>query len=193
MPAPGDRTWNVPVNANCQVLDVLNAIADFNCTTAQVPSTSLSVNVAPGQFTKQGGSLVTYAGTTIAATASATSVLYLDGTASWVATVAASYPTTAHLRIATIVAGASTITSITDNRQSFTPSGAWFDGTIINVGATTGLQLGSASTQKIGFMGATPISQLTFGVKTAGATYTSNEELMIQTMWNAFRSLGFGS
>jgi hypothetical protein len=193
MPQNGDSGWGATMDTNLTLLDSLNPIGDLACTTAQIPSTSLSVKVAPGQFTKQGGSIVTFSGATIAATASATSFLFLDGTASWALTVGTAYPTTAHQRIATVVAGATTITSITDNRQSFTPSGAWFDGTVINVGATTGLQLGSSPTQKLGFMGATPISQLTFGVKTAGATYTSNEESMIQTMWNAFRSLGFGS
>jgi hypothetical protein len=192
-PQTGDRNWGVTMNQNLSLLDSLNAIADFNCTTVEVPSISLNIKVAAGQFTKTGGGIVTFAGATIAATASATSFLYLDGTASWALTVGTAYPATAHLRIATVVAGATAITSITDNRQSFTPSGSLFDGTVFIVGTGTGLQIASAASQKLGFYGKTPIVQPTIGPGTAGTTYTTNEQAMLQAVFNAVRALGLGS
>jgi hypothetical protein len=194
MPAFNQSGWNVEVNANCTLLDVLNPVGDFCCTTTEVPSATLNVKVAGGQFVKADGSVVTYAGTASQAiTTATTKVLYLDGTASWALTVAASYPTTAHVRIATVVAGATTITSISDNRQCFEPVGTMFDGTVINVGTGTGLQIASATTQKLGFFGTAPVVQPTVGAGTAAATYSTNEQGMLQRVYNAVRALGLGS
>lgn len=191
MPAFNQSGWNVEVNANCILLDALNPVGDFACTLTEVPSATLNVKVAAGQFVKADGTVVTYAGTTgQAITTATTKVLYLDGTASWALTVAASYPTTAHVRIATVVAGATTITSITDNRQCFEPVGTLFDGTVINVGTTTGLQIGTASSQKIAFLGATPVIQQAGGAATAGASYTTTEEGMLNKCYAALRSFG---
>jgi hypothetical protein len=145
-------------------------------------SASLTVDIASGTFVTQDGTIHTYAGTTsYAIPTGTTKVLYLDGAASWALTTAASYPSTPHVRLATVVAGASTLTSVTDNRQSFSPSGAWFDGLVINVGTGTGLELGSSSSQKLAFLGATPVVQqaagedattvlATFGLKAAEGT-----------------------
>jgi hypothetical protein len=191
MPAFNQSGWNVEVNANCTLLDVLNPVGDFCCTTTEVPSATLNVKVAGGQFVKADGSVVTYAGTASQAiTTATTKVLYLDGTASWALTVAASYPSTAHIRIATVVAGATTITSIADNRQCFEPVGTMFDATSITIGTATGLQIGTASSQKIGFLGASPAVQQTGGALTAGATYTTNEQSMLAKAFNALRTFG---
>ena len=84
MPAFNQSGWNVEVNANCTLLDVLNPVGDFCCTTTEVPSATLNVKVAGGQFVKADGTVVTYAGTASQAiTTATTKVLYLDGTASW--------------------------------------------------------------------------------------------------------------
>jgi hypothetical protein len=191
MPAFNQSGWNVEVNANCTLLDVLNPVGDFCCTTTEVPSATLNVKVAGGQFVKADGTVVTYAGTASQAiTTATTKVLYLDGTASWALTVAASYPSTAHVRIATVVAGATTITSITDNRQCFEPVGTMFDATSITIGTATGLQIGTASSQKIAFLGAPPAVQQTGGALTAGATYTTNEQSMLAKAFNALRTFG---
>jgi hypothetical protein len=194
MPAFNQSGWNVEVNANCTLLDVLNPVGDFCCTTTEVPSATLNVKVAGGQFVKADGSVVTYAGTASQAiTTATTKVLYLDGTASWALTAAASYPTTAHVRIATVVAGATTITSIADNRQCFEPVGTLFDGTTINVGTTTGLQIGTATSQKLGFYGKTPVIQPTMGAATASSSYTTAEQGMLNAVYAAVRALGLGS
>jgi hypothetical protein len=193
MPGVGDRSWSVPLNGNSQILDALNPIGDFNCTTVEVPSASLNVKTAAGQFTKTGGGIVTFAGATIAATASATSVIYLDGTASWALTVGTAYPATAHLRIATVVAGTTTITGITDNRQSFVPSGSLFDGTVFVVGTGTGLQIASAANQKLGFFGKAGVTQPVMGAATASTTFGTTESAMLNAVYAAVRALGLGS
>ena len=43
----------------------------------------------------------------------------------------------------------------------------------------------------IGFFNKTPIAQQTGGAKTAGAMYSTNEQTMLQTVYNALRNFGF--
>lgn len=43
----------------------------------------------------------------------------------------------------------------------------------------------------IGFFNKTPIAQQTGGAKTAAATYGTNEQTMLQTVYNALRNFGF--
>src|ERR1700722_12794778 len=116
-PALGDTGWSTPLNANCATLDGLTPIGGLCVPLTEIPSASLNVKVAAGGYVQQDGTVGTYAGTSSQAiTASTTKVLYLDLTASGALTVGSSYPSTAHVRLATVVAGSSTITSVTDNR-----------------------------------------------------------------------------
>ncbi len=194
MPATGDRTWNVPVNGNCATLDGLAPVGALAVIPTEFPSASLNVHVAAGQFVKQDGTIGTFAGATSqAVTSSATRVLYLDGTNSWALTVAAAYPTTPHVRLATVVTGSSTITSITDNRQCFVVCGSIADGVNLTLGTATGTQIGTSATQKLGFFGATPVNQPTMGAATAGATWTNTEQGMLNAIWTLLRTLGLGS
>lgn len=194
LPILGETGWGVTMDSNLSLLDSQNAIGDMAVQTAEVPSASLNVAVSSGVVIAQDGSTVTYAGTSSqAVSASSTKVIFLDGTASWALTVGASYPATPHVKIATVVTGSSTITSITDNRQTFNVAGSIADGANFTFGTTTGTEIGTGATQKIGFYGASPIVQPTFGSSTAGSSYTSHEQGMIQTLWNAVRALGLGS
>jgi hypothetical protein len=194
MPAIGDTGWAVPVNGNCALLDALAPIGGLAVTTTEVPSASLNVAVAAGTYIKQDGTTGAFAGTASQAmTASSTQVLYLDLTNSGVLVVAASYPSTPHVRLATVVAGAGTITSVNDNRQCFSVVGSWADGVNVTLGSTIGTQIGTAPGQRLGFFGKTPTTQPTMGAATAGSTYTSNEQSMLQAVYNAVRSLGLGS
>ena len=76
--------------------------------TTEVPSATLNVHVAAGSYLKQDGTIGVYAGSASQAmTASMTNYLYLDLTNSGVITVNTSgFPATAHVRLATVVAGA---------------------------------------------------------------------------------------
>jgi len=60
-------------------------------------------------------------------------------------------------------------------------------------GTTTGTKIGTANTQKLGFYGATPVVQRTFGAATAGGSYGATEQTMLQKCYDALRTLGFGS
>ena len=66
-------------------------------------------------------------------------------------------------------------------------------GDSINValGSSFGTKFGTASTQKIGFLGAAPASQQSGGAKTAAATYGANEQTMLQAAYNFGRTFGF--
>ena len=194
MPAIGDTGWSVPVNGNCTTLDGLAPVGRLAVTTTEIPSASLNVAVAAGSYIKQDGTIGTFAGSASQSmTANSTQVLYLDLTNSGALTIAASYPTTPHVRLATVAAAASTITGLTDNRQCFDVVGSWADGVNITLGTVTGTQLGTASNQKLGFFGKTPTTQPTMGAATAGSSYTSNEQAMLQAVYNAARALGLGS
>jgi len=194
-PGSGDRTWNTPLNANATILDALSPVGDLAVTTHEQPSSSLLVDIAAGQFLDQSGAIQTYAGISgQAITTGTTKTLYLDGTASWALVVSAtSYPSTPHLRLGTVAAGASTITSITDARVAFGVIGSVADGAAITLGSSTGLKIGTASTQKLGFFGKTPAVQPTMGAATASSSYTSTEQGMLQAVYNAVRALGLGS
>jgi hypothetical protein len=160
-PALGDTGWSTPLNANCDTLDGLAPIGGLAVTLAEVPSSSLNVKVAAGKFIAQDGTPTSYAGTASQAVASAsTKVLYLDGTTGpWTLTVGTSYPSTAHVRLATVVTGSTTITSITDDRQCFPVAGTFLDATNLSFGTSTGSKIGTAVSQKLGFWNATPIVQ----------------------------------
>src|SRR6185312_10009078 len=186
MPAIGDTGWAVPVNGNCVLLDAFSPVGGLAVTTKEVPSASLNVAVAAGTYIKQDGMIGTFAGAPSQPVgASSTQVLYLDLTNAGAPVVAAAYPTTAHVRLATVVAGATSISSIADNRQCFDVVGSWADGVNITLGSATGTQIGTAPGQKLGFFGKTPTTQPTMGSATAGASYTSNEQAMLQAVYNA--------
>ena len=194
MPAPGDRTWNVPVNGNAQVLDALAPVGALAVVTTEVPSATLNVHVAAGNYVKQDGTIGTYAGSVSQAmTASATNYLYLDLTNSGALVVNTSgFPTTAHVRLATVVAGATTITSITDARVAFHVIGSFADGVNLTFGTATGTQIGTAANQKLAFFGKTPVVQPTLGAATAGTSYTTNEQTMLNAVYAAVETAGPG-
>jgi hypothetical protein len=115
VPALNDRNWNVPLSADLNLLDGLSPIGALCVSLTEHPSTTLNVKVAAGKYRKVDGTIGTYAGTSSQAiTTATTKVLYL--TNAGVLTVAASYPAADHVKLATVVAGATTITSITDDR-----------------------------------------------------------------------------
>jgi hypothetical protein len=117
-PAFGDSNWNVALDDMRAELDALAPVGGLGVRPSEIPSASLNVSVAPGDYLNSDGSKGTYAGVATQAIPSlSTTVLFLDLTALSVLTLAASYPTaTAHVPIATVVAGATTISSIADDR-----------------------------------------------------------------------------
>jgi hypothetical protein len=195
MPGSGDTGWSTPLNANCRTLDGLAPIGALAVTTHEQPSASLNVDIAAGNYQKQDGTIGAYAGTSsYAVAASSTNYLYLDLTASGALTQNTSgYPETAHVRLATVAAGPNSISSLADARVTFQVIGSVLDGTQLTLGTSSGLQIGTSASQKIGFFGKTPVAQPTLGAATAGSSYTSAEQGMLQAVYNALRSLGLGS
>ena len=190
-PALGDTGWSTPLNANCTTLDALSPIGGLCVSLHEVPSSSLNVAVASGVVISQDGTTVTYAGASSQAmTASATNVLYLDGTASWALTAATSYPTTPHVKLATVVASSASITSITDNRQAFNVAGTIADGVNWSFGTSSGTKIGTATSQKIGFYNKTPVIQQTGGAATASSSYTTVEQGMLNALYGMARTMG---
>jgi hypothetical protein len=194
IPALGDQGWNVANDARATILDALKPVGGLACTTHEQPSSSLFVDIAPGPFVDQAGAVQTYAGISgQPITTATTKYLYLDGTSSWALVVGSSFPATPHVRVSSVIAGATTITSITDQRQAFSVCGSIAEGVNLVLGTATGTQIGTATTQKIGFYGKTPIVQPAIGSATAGATYTSAEQAILNAVVAAVRALGLGS
>jgi hypothetical protein len=167
-PAVSDTGWGPVLNTNWTTLDGLGPVGALAVTTHEQPGSTLHVDVAAGKFVDQSGSVQTYAGVSNQAiAASSTKTLYLDGTASWALVVGTSYPATPHIRLATVVTGGSTITSITDDRQCFFVAGTIAEGVNWTFGTTTGTKIGTATSQKIGFWNTTPVTQPTAALQAA--------------------------
>lgn len=123
-PSVNDTGWGTTLNGDLDAIDALTTVGALAVTMKEVPSATLNVAVAAGNFVDQSGTVQAYAGSTsFAIAASSTKVLYLDGSASWALTAAASYPATPHVRLATVVSGATTITSVADNRLAIQHAG----------------------------------------------------------------------
>jgi hypothetical protein len=170
-PGVADRGWNVPLNANADQLDRLAPLGGLCVTPAEVPSTSLAVQVSPVTYRKPDGTVGTFTGSaSLAVAAGQTSFLHLTVGGVLVASTAG-YPATAHVRLARVIAGPSAIQAVTDDRVTcgavgtdalpFLPlAGATLnDGANVALGTTAGTQLGTASVQKLGFWGATPVAR----------------------------------
>jgi hypothetical protein len=63
----------------------------------------------------------------------------------------------------------------------------------LTFGTVTGTQIGTAANQKLAFFGKTPVVQPTLGAATAGTSYSTNEQSMLNAVYAAFRVLGLGS
>jgi len=169
-PAVADRNWNLPLNANADALDALAPIGGLCVTTAESPSTSLTVQAAAGRFQKADGTVGVFNGSAATLPPSRTTTLYLTEAGSLVVS-ATGYPTTAHIPLATVATGATSVVSLTDDRvvcgvagadaRPFLPlaGGAMADGADLALGASAGTRIGTAPTQKLGFWSASPVAR----------------------------------
>src|SRR5262245_36718059 len=128
-PGTSDTGWGPLITGDLDALDELGPVGGLVVATAKTPSASLNVRVAAGKFADQSGAVQSYTGTpSQVVAANSTKVLYLDGAAGWALTFGTAYPSTPHVRLATVVTGSSTVTSITDDRQCFVVAGSIADG-----------------------------------------------------------------
>lgn len=66
------------------------------------------------------------------------------------------------------------------------------DGTVISSGGTLGMKIGSATTEKIGFLGAVPISrQSAISAPSGGATVDSQSRTAINSIITTLQNYGF--
>jgi hypothetical protein len=170
MPATSDRNWDVPINANAILLDGLTALGGLAVTTTETPSVTLQVAVSAGNYANSTGVIINFAGSSpFVVPASVTTYLWL--TDAGVLTSGTSFPTSAHLRLAHVVSGATTITQIVDERVQCSVKGTGL-GFVLKAGDTmTGaLTISSPSTgasivvadpvhATLGFFGVTPATQ----------------------------------
>lgn len=191
-PAANDRGWDAPILATIDALDALAPLGGLCVGFAETPSASLNVKVSAGSYRKADGTVGTYAGTSSQAmTTATTNYVYLTDSGTLTVNTTG-FPASSHVRLATVAAGATTITSITDARISnaslgvtvyLALSGGTFadSGGVVTVetGTTNGVKFGGGVTSKIGAYGATPVvqpsgaSQAALGAATA-ATLTDS-------------------
>lgn len=178
IPQVNDLNWHLPLQTFIKMVEKQAAIGPLcvsvstpGSTASPVPSTSLSVDVGGGTFLNASGAAVSYAGSTgNTLTASTTTRLWLDD--SGTLNTGSSYPSsTQFVPLASVTTNATTITAISDDRviyRSYGGSAAGYvgkagdtlgDGSNFVLGTVTGTRLGTSSTQKLGFFGATPVVQ----------------------------------
>jgi len=115
-PAANDASWNTVLDANRATFDALTPIGALAVTLHETPSASLFVDVSAGSFISSTGAVITYAGVSSQAIPSGTTK-YLYLTDAGVLTLGTAWPVaTQHVPLAVVVAGATTIASITDAR-----------------------------------------------------------------------------
>lgn len=120
-PAVADRAWGTTLNADFDLLDAQAALGSLAVTAAETPSTTRTVAVSAGSTRKSDGTLLTYAGGTVTLAASQTHLLWLDE--SGALQHAGSWPSAWHTRLAQVVTGAATVTSVTDQRIPWQSAG----------------------------------------------------------------------
>jgi hypothetical protein len=172
-PGTSDRNWDLPLNANTDFLDGMSSIGRLLVTPSELPSESFSVRVTPGPYVKADGSVNTFAGIDgYGLLASSTTTLWL--TDAGILSASDAFPTTPHVRLATVVTGPTCVQSVIDERVGAR-----------TCCATTVIAVDPASLS-IGFFGAPPATQapalpplvdLSTGVAAgsvvdAGSTYT---------------------
>lgn len=206
--------WDAILNAILDQLDALTPVGALACRPNETPtSTSLVVRVGGGTYRKPDGTLGTFSTSTITATASSTNYIYLDSSYSLNKSTTSFPASGAYVPIAVVVAGSSTITSVADSRLGYLAVGAGTgylpsaggtlsDGANVQVGTTTGTQLATATSQKLGFYGATPIvqpsganevaigslSMTSVTVTSVGATNSSDQSTTINSNFNSINT-----
>ncbi len=169
-PGTTDRNWDVPINANSDTLDGLTAIGALATTVTEYPSTTLRVHIASGNFLRSDGTIGQFAGVP-SFTVTVGTVTYLWLTDNATLNSGAAFPATAHVRLAKVTAGTTSITSIVDQRIQCATAGPGL-GFVLKAGDTisglltiatpmTGTPLAALDPigRAIGFFGVTPATQ----------------------------------
>lgn len=95
---------------------------------------------------------------------------------------------------AALIDGVTAGTAAAEKAVTLDASGnvTWVDGGTINVGTTTGVQIGTAAAQKLGFFGATPVVQEShIADPSGGGTQDAEARTAINAILAALETLGF--
>lgn len=172
-PAAAERNWDVPINANADFLDGVSAIGRLLVTPVDSPGASPSVRVTAGVYRRWDGSVAEYAGTE-SFPVTPSSMVFLWLTDGGQLSASDQFPTTPHVRLARVSAGASVVESIQDERVCLVsaqasgvapgsggPVGVGPSSGQFGVNPSTGLAVISvvADVPALGFFGATPSTQ----------------------------------
>ncbi len=169
-PGAADRGWDVPLNANADMIDAMTALGSLAVTTSEFPSSSLNVRVTAGSYALANGTVGNFVGVgSVSVPNNATTCLWLtDG---GVVTQGSAFPTTAHVRLAQVVAGAATISAVVDQRIQcatrgsglgfFLKSGDSMSGPLSIVSPSTGAAMLAIdpTARTLGFFGVVPNTQ----------------------------------
>lgn len=115
-PATNDTGWGTVLNTNFSMLEA-SALGGLAVSLHENPSTSLAIAVKAGSYRKADGTIGTHAGsssTTVAA--SSTTSVYLTDAGTLTQSTSGFPATLKHVRLAVVVSGSTTITSVTDSR-----------------------------------------------------------------------------
>jgi hypothetical protein len=168
-PATADRLWDINLNGNADALDALTPLGGLFARAAESPSTTLNVNVTAGSFAQAAGSVLAFAGGTIAVAASATSNVWL--TDAGVLAAGAAWPALPHARLAIVTAGPTAITSVVDARLAGRSAG--FPGPTLKEGTAAsrlGLATLAAGSVVVATTAVTAASRVFLSVQTPGGT-----------------------
>lgn len=168
-PGPAEREWNIPLNANSDTLDSLSPIGGLCTTPVERPSTTLRIQVAAGRFQRRDGTIGEFAGSTpLVLPANSTHYIYLTDSGDLINS-ASGFPQTSHVPLAVATSGPSAIERVTDvrvvcgtvgsdSRPFLTAAGGTMnDGASFAAGSSSGLKIGTSTSQKLGFWNAAPI------------------------------------
>lgn len=124
-PDVGGTNWNVDLQNNLAKIDACTSVGSLAVTPHEIPSASLLIDIAGGQFHSSSGPLQAYAGSTsVAVTTATTNYVYLTDAGALVVNTTG-FPTVDNcVPLATVIAGATTITSIADSRIYLSSTGA---------------------------------------------------------------------
>lgn len=114
-PDLNEEGWGDTANDNYDALDAAPAVGWFAPTAG---STALTLDVAAGSYVKADGTVASFAGSTGLSVPTSATTLYWLADAGTVAS-GSSWPTTPHLRLASVTADGSAITGILDARTPF--------------------------------------------------------------------------
>lgn len=174
----GTPAFNDPytavLDANRALLVAQAALGSLKVRAAEIPSTTLNVRVSAGSFRGTSGAIVAYAGTTAQAmTTAATNYVFLNDVGTLQANTTG-FPANV-VRLATVVAGATTITSVTDARVPWTLVGVGTPTIAAGTGAGTAPTVVIAGSDRAGLItvttGTTPTASATVATITFGRPF----------------------